>query len=284
MYIASVRVQGSRQDRMPTYAVGDIQGCYDEFDALLNRLQFDPALDRLWLVGDLVNRGPRSLEVVRRVRALGDAASVVLGNHDLHLLAIRYGGHAPKPGDTFTELLTVDDVDDICEWLRQLPFLVDDQELGYVMTHAGIPHIWDLDQARARAREVEGVLRGNDYREYFAGMYGNDPACWSDDLTGFDRWRSITNYFTRMRLVDERGCLDFDYKGALDGAPAGWYPWYELRSRHPLPVKIVFGHWAALGGRTSTPDAIALDTGCVWGRELTAMCLETGGFTSIPAR
>lgn len=269
---------------MPTYAVGDIQGCYDEFDELLNTLDFSPARDRLWLVGDLVNRGPRSLEVVRRVRALGDSASVVLGNHELHLLAIRYGGHTPKLGDTLTELLSVDDSDELCDWLRRLPFLVVDDHLGFAMTHAGIPHIWDLDQAQACAREVEEVIRSDDCREYFAAMYGNEPACWDDGLKGLDRWRLITNYFTRMRLVDEWGCLDFAYKGELEHAPAGWYPWYELRAKKPLGARIVFGHWAALGGRTNGADAIALDTGCVWGRELTAMCLETGEFTSIPAK
>jgi bis(5'-nucleosyl)-tetraphosphatase (symmetrical) len=221
---------------------------------------------------------------VRRVRALGDAAVTVLGNHDLHLLAIRYGGHTPKLGDTFTELLTVGDSDDLCDWLRQLPLLVLDEQLGFVMSHAGIPHIWDLDQAQAYAREVEEVIRGDNYREYFAAMYGNEPACWSEGLHGLDRWRIITNYFTRMRLVDERGCLDFTYKGDLHNAPPGWYPWYELRARNPLPARLVFGHWAALGGKTNQPDAIALDTGCVWGQELTALCLETGEFTTIPGR
>ncbi len=269
---------------MPTYAVGDIQGCYEEFDELLERLVFDPGRDRLWIVGDLVNRGPNSLEVVRRVRAMGDAATVVLGNHDLHLLAIRYGGHTPSPGDTFTDLLTVSDIDDICDWMRHLPLLAIDEHLGYVMTHAGIPHIWNLDQAQDRAREVEAVIRGDGYREYFAGMYGNEPACWREDLSGLDRWRLITNFFTRMRLVDERGCLDFAHKGDLSTAPPGWYPWYQLRERQPLPAKIVFGHWAALGGGRLSENTIALDTGCVWGRELTAVCLESGEFTSIPAR
>jgi len=268
---------------MPTYAVGDIQGCYDEFDALLTRIEFDRARDRLWLVGDLVNRGPRSLDVVRRVQSLGDAAVTVLGNHDLHLLAIRYGGHTPKLGDTFTDLLTVHDIDEICEWMRRLPLFVRDEQLGYVMTHAGIPHIWDLDEAQAYAREVEDVIQGDDYRDYFAGMYGNEPACWDDALTGLDRWRLITNYFTRMRLVNERGCLDLGYKGDLDGAPAGWHPWYELRAKKPVGAKIVFGHWAALGGKTNQADVIALDTGCVWGGSLTAVCLESGEFISIPA-
>jgi bis(5'-nucleosyl)-tetraphosphatase (symmetrical) len=267
---------------MPTYAVGDVQGCYDELDALLTRIEFDPRRDRLWLVGDLVNRGPKSLEVVRRVKALGDAAVTVLGNHDLHFLAIRYGGHEPKAADTFSELLTADDADEICEWMRGFPLLVHDEQLGYAMSHAGIPHIWDLEQAQAHAREVEEVIRGDGCREYFAGIYGNEPACWTEDLRGLDRWRIITNYFTRMRLVNEQGCLDLAYKGELGGAPAGWYPWYELRAQNPLPEKILFGHWAALGGRINRPDVIALDTGCVWGGELTAMCLESGGLISIP--
>lgn len=269
---------------MSTFAVGDVQGCHDEFEALLELLKFDPRRDRLWLVGDLINRGPRSLQVIRRVRALGDAAVSVLGNHDLHLLAIRYGGHVPKAGDTFIDVLTADELDEICDWLRGLPLLVHDAELGYVMTHAGVPHIWTLDQAAALAREVETVIQGSDFREYFAGMYGNEPDLWDDDLQSLGRWRLITNYFTRMRLVDESGRLDFSHKGALEDAPAGWYPWYELRARHPLPAKVLFGHWAALEGVTNTAQAIALDTGCVWGRSLTAMCLESGEFFSIPAR
>ncbi|MEQ8857225.1 MAG: symmetrical bis(5'-nucleosyl)-tetraphosphatase [Pseudomonadales bacterium] len=268
---------------MATYAIGDIQGCYDEFERLLERLRFEPGRDRLWLVGDLINRGPRSLDVVRQVRALGDSAVAVLGNHDLHLLAIHYGGHSPKSSDTFDELLGVDDADELCDWLRRLPLLVDDLELGYVMSHAGVPHIWDLEQARARAREVEAVLTGSGFRDYFAGMYGNRPDCWSEDLEGMDRWRVITNYFTRMRLVDEAGRLDFSHKGPLAEAPSGWFPWYELRARHPLPATILFGHWAALEGVTNQACAIALDTGCVWGRSLTAMCLESGEFTSIAA-
>lgn len=269
---------------MPTYAVGDIQGCCDEFEELLDRLHFDPARDRLWLVGDLVNRGPRSLAVVRRVLALGDAVSVVLGNHDLHLMAIHYGGHPTKPGDTFTDILKADDLGEICAWMRQWPLLVVDEGLGYAMSHAGIPHIWTLAQAQALAHEVEQVIRGNDFREYFAHMYGNEPACWRDDLHGLDRWRAITNYFTRMRLMDENGCLDFAYKGDLQSIPLNWHPWYQLRARNPLPVRLIFGHWAALGGETSSPEIVALDTGCVWGRELTAVCLDSGEFTSIPAR
>ncbi len=269
---------------MATYAVGDIQGCYDELNTLLEVLRFDPTQDRLWLVGDLINRGPRSLEVVRLVRSLGNAVVPVLGNHDLHLLAITFGGHAPNRGDTFTDVLDAEDGQDIAHWLRGLPLLVRDDELGYVMTHAGIPHIWTLDQAAGLAAEVEAVLRGDDYPAYFSALYGNRPDCWRDDLRGMDRWRIITNYFTRMRLIDESGCLDFSHKGSVEDAPAGWLPWYELRARRPLGASIVFGHWASLEGRTGMDDIIALDTGCVWGRDLTALCLESRRFTSVPAR
>lgn len=269
---------------MATYAVGDIQGCFREFDALLEALRFDPARDRLWLVGDLINRGPDSLAVVRRVRELGDAAVSVLGNHELHLLAIRYNASEVKPNDTFAELMAAPDFDDICAWLRSLPLLVDDPSLGFVMTHAGVPHIWDLDKARALAREVEAVIRGQQYGEYFQAMYGNLPDCWNDDLRGPERWRVITNYFTRMRLITMSGRLDFTHKGALDSAPAGWTPWYELRAQHPLEQTILFGHWAALQGVTAWANVVGLDTGCVWGGSLTALCLESGEFTSIPAK
>jgi bis(5'-nucleosyl)-tetraphosphatase (symmetrical) len=268
---------------MATYAVGDIQGCGDEFEALLDKLAFDPGHDRLWLVGDLINRGPQSLQVVRRVRALGDAAVTVLGNHDLHLLAIHYGGHTPRRGDTLDALLNAPDLDDICEWLRGLALMEEDANLGFLMTHAGVPHIWGMQQARDRAREVEAVIRGPDHREYFSGMYGDEPDCWDDRLLGMDRWRVITNYFTRMRLVDAQGRLDLTSKGESAAAQPGWYPWYQLRARAPLGMKLLFGHWAALRGVTGDADVVALDTGCVWGGALTALCLETGEFTSIPA-
>jgi bis(5'-nucleosyl)-tetraphosphatase (symmetrical) len=266
-----------------TYAIGDIQGCYDEFAALLEQLHFDPTRDRLWIVGDLVNRGPDSLAVVRLVRSLGDSAAAVLGNHDLHLLAVRYGGHSRSAGDTFDDVLNAHDAETLCQWLRDLPLLVADEALGYVMTHAGIPHIWNLADAQRLAREVEAVIRGEDYRLFFEQMYGNRPDRWDERLQGMDRWRVITNYFTRMRLIDESGRLNFSHKGALEAAPAGWYPWYQIRARNPLPVRVVFGHWAAIDGMTGETGAIALDTGCVWGRSLTAVCLETGKPMSVPA-
>ena len=269
---------------MATYAIGDVQGCYDELCDLLDAVAFDPEFDRLWLLGDLVNRGPRSVDVLRAMRGLGGAVSCVLGNHDLHLLAIRYGGHRANRGDSFRDVLDAPDCDVLCDWLRRQPLLVSDAGLGYVMTHAGIPHIWNLDEATALAREVEAVLVGPDATTYFTELYGNRPDRWSDELEGMDRWRIITNYFTRMRLVDLTGRLDFASKGPVAAAPQGWQPWYELRARTPLEPKLLFGHWASLEGYTGQPDIIALDTGCVWGRTLTALCLETGVMTAVRAR
>lgn len=269
---------------MATYAIGDIQGCYAELCDLLERISFDPTGDRLWLVGDLVNRGPDSLAVVRLVRSFGQSAVTVLGNHDLHFLAIHIGGHGINRADTFVDLLQADDADDIAEWFCAQRFLHRDDELGFAMTHAGIPHVWSLDEAEALALELEAVVGGKMRQAYFESMYGNKPDTWSASLTGMDRWRSITNYFTRMRLVDKDGRMDFAHKGALRDAPAEWTPWYELRAATPLPVKLVFGHWAAIEGCTGQKRIIALDTGCVWGRDLTALCLETGKYYRVPSR
>lgn len=266
---------------MATYAIGDVQGCYVELCGLLEKIGFDGSRDRLWFLGDLVNRGPASLEVLRLVRSLGDAAVTVLGNHDLHLLAIHIGGHKLTRSDTFSDVLAADDIGDIADWLRQQPLLVRDDELGYVMVHAGIPHIWSLEKAELLARELETIVRGDCHVAFFATMYGNKPDLWNDNLVGMDRWRAITNYLTRMRLIDERGRLDFSHKGAVDDAPPEWIPWYEMRADNPLRLKLLFGHWAAIEGQTSSDDILALDTGCVWGRELTAICLESGEFIRV---
>lgn len=266
---------------MATYAVGDIQGCYDEFSRLLELLSFDAAKDRLWLLGDLINRGSDNLSVIRLVRSLGAAVSTVLGNHDLHFLAIHYGGHNPQRADTFHDVLEADDVDEIADWYRHQAILVCDRSLGYVMVHAGIPHIWNVDKAAELALELEAVIAGDRHKEFFEAMYGNEPDRWSEDLQGMDRWRAITNYFTRMRLIDNEAVLDFSHKGALHDAPVGLTPWFELRRTRPLDLKLLFGHWAALEGHTGDENILALDTGCVWGRELTALCLETGQKTAI---
>ena len=261
---------------MSTYAIGDIQGCYAEFSKLLETVRFDPGSDCLWLLGDLVNRGPESLRVVQLVRSLSQSVVTVLGNHDLHFLAIHLGGHSMNKNDTFVDLLESEEADEIADWYCQQPLIVADPGLGYAMVHAGIPHIWSLERAMAYAAEVEEVIRGEKRAEYFRDMYGNRPDHWSDQFRGIDRLRVVTNYLTRMRLLDPNARMNFSHKGSLSDAPEGWRPWYELRVQQPLPIKLLFGHWAALEGGTGFADVIGLDTGCVWGRELTALCLETG--------
>ncbi len=272
---------------MAVYAIGDLQGCDREFALLLERLQFSD-VDQLWLVGDLINRGPDSLAALRRVKSLGERCRIVLGNHDLHFLAAYFGKRAPTRSDTFDELLAAPDVDELAHWLRGQKLLHLDESLGFVMTHAGIPHIWGFDQAVALAQEVEQVLAGDhpevSYVAFFEQMYGNEPNLWSDDLQGMTRLRLITNYLTRLRLVNEKGAMDFAHKGALEEAPKGWRPWFE----HWPPVAkadpcIVFGHWAALDGHTGRDDIIGVDTGCVWGRQLTAYDLHSGERTAVEA-
>ena len=269
---------------MATYAIGDVQGCYGELCDLLEKVRFDSTCDQLWLLGDLINRGPDSLSVVRLVRSLDDSTRAVLGNHDLHFLAIHLGGHSLNRSDTFVDLLQCEEVDEIADWFCQQPLLVRDDELGFVMAHAGVPHIWSIDAAQAHAREVEAVMRGDDRVAYFEAMYGNKPDTWVDSLQGMDRWRVITNYFTRMRLIRNDGRMDFAHKGGLSEAPEDWMPWYDYPRTEPLKLTLLFGHCSALEGRTGKDDVIALDTGCVWGRELTAMCLETGEFYAVPSR
>jgi bis(5'-nucleosyl)-tetraphosphatase (symmetrical) len=268
------------------YAIGDLQGCDREFVALLDKLAFGEQ-DRLWLLGDLINRGPDSLALLRRVLMLQDQCEIILGNHDLHFLATYFGRRQPTLSDTFEDLLAADDVEELAQWLRKHKLLHWDHDLGYVMTHAGIPHVWSLEDAAGYAAEVEGVLAGRNsdvsYTEFFEQMYGDEPNLWDTDLQGMVRYRLITNYLTRLRLLDDAGAMNFDHKGALGDAPRGWRPWYEFWSEEPQRPKILFGHWAALDGWTGRDDIIGLDTGCVWGRTLTAMNLETGKKTSVPA-
>ena len=204
---------------MATYAVGDIQGCYREFAKLLKVVSFDPGRDRLWLLGDLINRGPQSLAVMELVMSLDDCTITVLGNHDLHFLAIHYGGHSPVSSDTFHDLLDAPNVDAIAAWVRRQRFFHFDASLGYAMAHAGLPPGWTMGMASAFSGELMDVLQGADYRAYFREMYGNHPDTWSESLTGMDRWRTLTNCFTRMRLIDQSGRMNFSHKGALSGAP-----------------------------------------------------------------
>jgi bis(5'-nucleosyl)-tetraphosphatase (symmetrical) len=259
---------------MTTYAIGDVQGCYDTLRRLLDRIDFEPPRDRLWFVGDLVNRGAGSLQMLRFVRSLGADAVVVLGNHDLHLLAVARGHRVARRGDTLERVLQAPDRDELLDWLRRRPLLYRDDEAGFVMAHAGIPHIWSLEAAAARAGEVEAVLASDSYDELLASMYGDKPARWRDELTGVERWRVIVNYLTRMRLIDAVGRLELVYSEGLSGIPKGFQPWFEFYRSSPSSHAMVFGHWAALNGECSVERIYALDTGCVWGNSLTALALR----------
>lgn len=268
---------------MATYAVGDLQGCYASFLALLQRVNFEPQRDRLWLVGDLINRGPQSLETLRWCYKHRNAIVTVLGNHDLHFLAVAFGASHFKPHkDTFADILNAPDRDVLVEWLRKQPLI--HVEAGHVMCHAGINPRWTVEQAQSLAAEVESVLRSDDLGHYFGKMYGNQPAGWDDSLTGADRLRVITNYFTRMRLCDAAGALELSYKRGWADIPKGYFPWFNTPSRIKLKERVLFGHWAALMGRTDRDDTLALDTGCVWGGDLSAYCIETGQIIRQPCQ
>lgn len=256
---------------MATYAIGDIQGCYDELQRLLQQLHFDPAADRLWFVGDLVNRGPGSLEVLRLVKSLGDSAITVLGNHDLHLLAVAEGVAELHRSDTLDEVLDAPDRDELLTWLRNQRLLHAEGE--FVLVHAGLLPQWSVKQATRLAQEVEGALRGNDYATFLARMYGNAPHRWEDGLHGYKRLRVITNVFTRIRICTLQGEMEFRFKGEVEKIPAGYLPWFEMPERKSRKATVIFGHWSALGLKV-TPKVIALDTGCLWGGPMTAIRLE----------
>ena len=259
---------------MATYAIGDIQGCGYEFDSLLERLKFDPSRDALWLVGDLVNRGPQSLQVLRKVRALGESVVSVLGNHDLHLLAVALTGAKQKRQDTLDDILDAPDRDELVHWLRHRPILHQDAALGYTMIHAGLPPQWDGATASSCARELEAVLRDPDRcSDLLQHMYGDLPDRWSDALAGVERLRFITNCFTRLRFCYDDGRLALPYKGTLEKAPAGLLPWFRMPQRRSRDLRIVFGHWSALGFYDAD-GVMNLDTGCVWGSRLTAVRLD----------
>ena len=256
---------------MTTYAIGDIQGCYSAFRRLLDRCHFDPARDRLWLVGDLVNRGPHSLAVLRFVKDLGARAITVLGNHDLHLL-VRAAGHTKaSAGDTLTAILRAPDRDELLSWLRHRKIM--HVGAGYAMVHAGLPPQWSIATAMKLAHEAEAALQSVDSDDLLRNLYGNKPARWRDDLTGFNRLRVIINTFTRMRLCKTDGTMEFSHKGNPVGVPRGYMPWFSVPRRASRSTPIIFGHWAALGLYTKS-NVYALDTGCVWGRELSALRLS----------
>jgi bis(5'-nucleosyl)-tetraphosphatase (symmetrical) len=258
---------------MAVFAVGDLQGCFDELKQLLDRIHFDPAEDSLWFTGDLVNRGSQSLEALRYVKALGRHAVCVLGNHDLHLLAVAAGAAHSKPGDTLDEVLAAPDRDELLHWLRQLPLMYHDTALGYTLVHAGLPPQWDLALALSAAHELEAALRDTAHPEFFRHMYGNEPRRWSPELTGMERLRFIVNCFTRMRYCNPEGDLDLKAKGAPGSQPPGFLPWFEIPGRLSHDLHILFGHWSTVG-EIQGQNVHALDTGCVWGGRLTALRLD----------
>ncbi|HEY5716932.1 MAG TPA: symmetrical bis(5'-nucleosyl)-tetraphosphatase [Motiliproteus sp.] len=264
---------------MATYAIGDIQGCYSELCQLLDKVGFSDS-DQLWLTGDLVNRGPESLATLRLVKTLGSRAITVLGNHDLHLLAVAHGQRSSSK-DTLAQVLNAPDRDELLHWLAQQPLLHHDLTLGYALVHAGIPPQWKLKHAERYAAEVEAVLRSDQAPLFYAAMYGNTPAAWSDELHGMERLRLITNYLTRMRFCTGDGTLELTTKTAATQPPPGYRAWFEHPERKSPGKRILFGHWASLEGRCNTPNCFSLDTGCVWGGSLTALCLETGQHTSV---
>ncbi|MDE2148228.1 MAG: symmetrical bis(5'-nucleosyl)-tetraphosphatase [Gammaproteobacteria bacterium] len=261
---------------MPVYALGDVQGCASALARLLDRLRFDPGRDRLWLTGDLVNRGPDSLAVLRQIMALGDAATVVLGNHDLHLLAVASGG-APGRRDTFTDVLAAPDREQLLDWLRRRPLLHHDAGLGWTLVHAGLPPNWDLNTARDCAAAAEAVLGGAGFTRLLGSMYGDQPDRWQPTLRGPDRVRYTLNALTRMRWCDSSGRLLLRLKGAPEESPPpGAWPWFRHPARASRGHRIVFGHWSSLAQKAWPEELVwCLDTGCVWGQRLTALDLET---------
>ena len=258
---------------MAVWAIGDLQGCYDEFRALLDRLRFEPGGDRLWLTGDLVNRGPGSLAALRYVRSLGDAVSVVLGNHDLHLLAAAYVGPAAlRRGDTLADVLAAPDRDELLAWLLRLPLVHDDAGLGVCMVHAGLPPQWSLADATACAAEVQEALRAAPC-EFFAAMYGDQPDRWSPALSGEARLRFTVNCLTRLRYCTADGRLLLAEKGPIGSSARGALPWFRVPGRRSAGTRVLFGHWSALGYYDGE-GVVSLDSGCVWGGALTAIRLD----------
>lgn len=267
---------------MAHYAIGDIQGCFDELAALLAKIDFNHGRDTLWLTGDIVNRGPKSLEALKFCMKHESSVQIVLGNHDLHLLAVLYGHGSMKRRDTIDTIVSHKNADKMRDWLRAQPLLV--QSGRHVMTHAGILPQWTVWQAADLAAEVEGKLRGSGAAAFFANMYGNRPAAWDDGLEGDDRLRFIVNVFTRMRALNADNSLDFDFKSTLADLPSGLCAWFNA-PRRPRPEKtVVFGHWSALGLiDDKAKNILSLDTGALWGGSLTAADLATHTVTQETA-
>lgn len=270
--------------RVLTYAIGDVQGCYDELVELLDLIDFDPTTDRIWFTGDLVNRGPKSLDVIRCVVALGDAAITVLGNHDLSLIAAAAGHRRQRKRanrDGIDEVLDAPDAAALVEWLRHRPLVHRARE--HLLVHAGVLPSWSADDVVARAREVEAALRGDAWRELCANMYGDEPNAWRESLAGYERLRLTINACTRMRFCSATGALDLSANGRAEDAPPGLTPWFRVPDRAAADTVVVCGHWAMLG-LYLTPSVLHIDSGCVWGGELTALRLEDRSVFQVPSR
>jgi bis(5'-nucleosyl)-tetraphosphatase (symmetrical) len=255
------------------YLVGDLQGCDDAFERLLAEIGFSPSRDGLTLLGDLVNRGPGSLTVLRRVKAMGGAAQAVLGNHDLHLLAVANGIRTARRGDTIDAVLEADDARALLAWLRERPLAL--RAHGWLCVHAGVSPLWDEARTLTLAEEVSAALRSPGHAEFLRVMYGDEPRRWSDDLRGADRLRHLINVFTRMRFVSDDGTLELATKEGAQAAPAGYVPWFEIESRRTADVPVAFGYWSTLG-LVDRDKLLALDTGCVWGGCLSAARVDGG--------
>ncbi len=263
---------------MAIYAIGDLQGCFSELEQLLSEIEFSPQLDQLWFVGDLVNRGPQSLDTIEFIRALPQQnVKCVLGNHDIHLIACHAGIKNCKPNSSLNQILNSKQAEDIVFWLRQQPLLHACHELNWVMVHAGFLPEWDLKTALECASEVEQQLRSDQYADFLKYAYGNQPDKWDKNLRGRDRSRIILNAFTRLRMCDQQGRMNFDYKGPLGMQPKHLHAWFEL-PRNSADINIIFGHWSALG-LVNKSNLLALDTGCIWGNELTAARIDVSPVT-----
>ncbi len=255
------------------YLIGDLQGCCSAFERLLGKIGFSASRDRIHVLGDLVNRGPASLDTLRRLRGFGASAVCLLGNHDLSLLAVAHGIRKPQRGDTVDDILSAPDRDAWLDWLRQRPLAASAH--GWLMVHAGVVPQWTAVKTLALAAEVESVLRSDAYIDFLSRMYGNEPSRWRESLTGTERLRFIVNTLTRVRYVRDDGTLDMSSSAGVDDAPAGSVPWFDAPQRRTAGVPVAFGHWASLG-LVNRPDLLGLDTGCVWGRRLTAVRIDGG--------
>ena len=270
---------------MALYAIGDVQGCYDSLQHLLEAIRFDPSQDRLWFTGDLVNRGPQSADVIRYVASLGDRAVTVLGNHELHLLAVAAGSMSASEQDTFDDILFANDSEYLLSWISSLRLIHYEADIGFALVHAGLLPQWSIAEAMSLAAEVEAIVQGPGRNGFFDRMYGNMPDRWNDSLIGIDRWRLIVNAMTRVRFCYPDGRMDYRCNGPLGTQPDPLLPWFQIPQRRTRDIQVVFGHWSLLG-RWQGDGVIGVDTGCLWGRQLTAVRLdgEKPHFTSVPCR